>query len=51
MFDDVRVGAMVVLVSAFLVAAVSSGVGGISRVLDQQGNLTLCGLRARRCGC
>jgi hypothetical protein len=41
MFDDVRIGSIVVLVSAFLVAAVSAGVGGISRVLDQQGPLTL----------
>ena len=40
-FDDVRIGAIVVLLSAFLVAAVSAGVGGISRVLDQQGALTL----------
>ena len=47
-FDDVRVGAIVVLVgaivvlvAAFLVAAVSAGVGGIARVLDQQGTLTL----------
>ena len=41
MVDDVRVGAIVVLVSAFLVAAVSAGVGGITRVFDQQGPLTL----------
>jgi hypothetical protein len=41
MFDDVRIGSIIVLVSAFLVAAVSAGVGGISRVLDQQGPLTL----------
>ena len=41
MIDDVRVGAMVVLLSAFLVAAVSAGVGGIARVFDQQGPLTL----------
>ena len=41
LLDDVRVGAVVVLVSAFLVAAVSAGVGGIARVLDQQGQLTL----------
>jgi hypothetical protein len=41
MLDDVRIGSIVVLISAFLVAAVSAGVGGISRVLDQQGPLTL----------
>jgi hypothetical protein len=41
MFDDVRMGGLIVLLSAFLVAAVSAGVGGISRVLDQQGPLTL----------
>lgn len=41
LLDDIGVGATVVLISAFLVAAVSAGVGGITRVLDQRGPLTL----------
>lgn len=38
---DVQIAAVLVLVVSFLVAAVSSGVGGIARVLDQRTTLTL----------
>lgn len=38
---DIRIGVTVVLISAFTVAAVSAGAGGIARVLDQRGPLTL----------
>jgi hypothetical protein len=38
---DLRLGAAIVLVTSFLVAAVAAAVGGIGRVLDQRRNLTL----------